>query len=94
MADVNQIDVTRSKQSISDFARGLRRAKKPIDLMVNGEVVGRIVSPGELSEAEKEEVVRKGWQFIQQARARNRRMPEKEIGHAVDAAVKRVRAAK
>lgn len=91
MGETQQIDVTSSTQRISDFIRGLGRIKRPIEIVLRGKVVGRMVAPEELTAEEKREVLRKGWQFVERARERNRGVPERKIGRAVDAAVKRVR---
>ena len=55
-----QIDVTKSTQRVGEFVRGLSPITQPIEILLEGKVVGRVVPPGELSEAEKEDIVRKG----------------------------------
>lgn len=90
MATTQQIDVA----EVASVVRRQGKITQPIDLTVQGTVVGRIVPPGELSDAEKEEIVRQGWEVVQEARARNERVSEREIGKVIDAAVKRVRARK
>ena len=90
MATTQQIDV-------ADVATVIRRQGKvthPLDVTVKGKVVGRMVPPGELSEAEKEEILRKGWAFVQRARAHNKGVPERDVAKVVNAAVKRVRSQK
>ena len=87
-----QIDVTKSSQRVSEFVRGLGRITQPIEILLEGKVVGRMVPPGELSDTEKDEILRKGWEAVLEARARNKGVPEREIGKVIDAAVKRVRA--
>ncbi|MBI3464936.1 MAG: hypothetical protein HY000_18050 [Planctomycetes bacterium] len=89
-----QIDVTKSTQRVGESVRGLSPITQPIEILLEGKVVGRVVPPGELSEAEKEDIVRNGWEAVQEARARNKGVPEKEIGKVIDAAVRRVRARK
>ena len=88
------IDVTKNTMRLSEFVRGLGRITKPIDLFLEGRLVGRIVPPGELSEQEKASIVRRGWELVQQSRKRNKGVPEAVIGKAVDAAVQRVRSRK
>ncbi len=90
MMKTQQIDV-------AEVAAVIRRDGKiirPLDVTVEGKVVGRMVPPGELSEAEKEEILRKGWAFVQRARAHNKRVPERDIAKVVNAAVRRVRSRK
>ncbi len=91
---VRQIDVTKNRQRVVEFVRGLGRITKPIEIMLEGHVVGRIVPPGELSEAEKERILKRGWELVQEARNRSKGLSEKTIAKAVDTAVKRLRAQK
>lgn len=90
MPTTQQIDVA----EVASVVRRLGKIRQPIEVTVQGKVVGRMVPPGELSEAEKEEVVRQGWEVVQEARARNQGVSEREIGKVIDGAVKRVRARK
>ncbi len=91
---IKKIDVTRNRQRVAEFVRGLGRITCPIEIMVDGNVIGRFLPPGELSEAKKEKVLRRGWQLVLEARARTRGIPQKTIGTIVDAAVQKVRARK
>lgn len=86
-----QIKVTK-KTELGELVRTKGRITKPIDLVLEGKVVGRLVPPGELSDAEKEQVLREGWELVQEARTRNSGVSEREIAKVVNAAVKRVRA--
>ena len=90
MATTQQIDVA----EVASVIRRQGKITHPMDVTVKGKVVGRMVPPGELSEAEKEEILRKGWEFVQQARAHNKGVPERDIAKVVNAAVKRVRSRK
>lgn len=91
MVKVQQIDVTKSTQHVGDFLRRLGKIRHPLEIVLEGKVVARMVPPGELSEAEREEIVRQGWEVVQEARSRNRGRTEREIGNIVDAAVRQVR---
>lgn len=91
---VQQIDVTKSRQRVSEFMRKLGRIQQPIDILLQGQVVGRLVPPGEFSAAEKAETLRKAWAFVERARAHNEGVPEREIAKVVDAATRRVRSRK
>src|SRR2546428_3988711 len=86
-----QIEVTK-KTVQGERVRAKGRITKPIDLVLEGKVVGWLVPPGELSDAEKEQVLREGWEVVEEARARNKGVSEREIAKVVNAAVKRVRA--
>jgi hypothetical protein len=89
---IKKIDVTRNRQRVAEFVRCLGRITSPVEIMVDGNVVGRFLPPGELSETEK--VLRRGWQLVQEARIHTKGIPQKTIGKIVDAAVKKVRARK
>ncbi len=90
MATVQQIDVA----EVASVIRRQGKITHPMDVTLKGKVVGRVVPPGELSEAEKEEILRKGWAFVERARAHNQGVPERDIAKVVNAAVKRVRSRK
>ena len=87
---MKQIDV----MQIPQFVRGTRRITQAVDIVREGEVIGRMVPVGQLSDAEKQEIVQQGWDVVQEARNRNRDRSEGEIGKIVDAAVKRARSRK
>jgi hypothetical protein len=88
------VDVTEDQQPVSEFLRNLGPVRQPIQLVLEGEVVARLVSPHEISDTEKERILQEGWKAVQKARARNRGVSEREIGKAVAAAVRRVRSRK
>ncbi|HEV8060704.1 MAG TPA: hypothetical protein VGP68_12555 [Gemmataceae bacterium] len=88
---IRTLDITENRQPLADFIREPGEIIQPIDLMREGQLVARLVPPTELSEAEKAEIVRKGWEFVEKARANTRGVPEREIAKLVNAAVKRVR---
>ena len=85
------VDVTASEQKLADFIRSLGIVRQPIAIMLAGKVVARLVPPEELSEAEKEHILQEGWNLVEQARARNRSLPERDIAKIVNQAIKRVR---
>ncbi len=84
------IDVTKDMR-VADFIRQLSPIRQPIQIMLGGQAVARLVPAGELTEVERENILQEGWKAVQQARARNKGSSEREIGKAVDAAVRRVR---
>jgi hypothetical protein len=85
------LDVTENHQQVSEFIQQLQPIRQPIEIMLGGTLVGRIIPPEELSQAEKEKILQEGWLAVQEARARNKGLPEREIAKVVDTAVKRVR---
>jgi len=84
------IDVTKD-QRVAEFIRQLSPVRHPIDIVLGGRAVARLVPAGELTEVERENILQEGWKAVQQARARNKGRSEREIGKAVNAAVRRAR---
>jgi hypothetical protein len=84
------IDVTKDLR-VAEFVRQLSPVRHPIEIVLGGQAVARLVPPGELTEVEKEHILQEGWMAVQQARARNKGRSEREIRTAVDAVVRRVR---
>lgn len=72
--------------------RGVGKVRDPVELVLNGSVVARIVPPTELSEAERQRVLDEGWAVVEKARARTKGIPASAIQKAVDQAVREVRA--
>lgn len=85
------VDVTNSRQLVGGFFEELGIVRRPIEIIVGGRRVARLMPPTELSEAEKAKIVQTGWKAVQKARGRTRGTPAREIGRIVDAAVRRVR---
>jgi hypothetical protein len=85
------VDVTENQQTVPDFLRSLGPLRQPITLLLRGQVVARLVPPEELSNADKQRIAQEGWKLVEQARARNQGVPEREIAQIVHGAVQRVR---
>jgi len=88
---VKTVDVTDNALPVAEFLRQLGPVRHPIEIVLSGRAVARLVPPAELPESEKEKILQEGWKAVQKARVRNRGVPEREIGKVVDAAVRRVR---
>ncbi len=88
------IDVAQNHQQVVEFMKELQPIRQPIEILMGGTPIGRIVPPEELTLQEKERILQEGWKAVQEARARNKGVPEREIRRVVDAVVKRVRSAK
>lgn len=87
----NIIDVTKDLR-VAEFIRQPSPVRHPIQIVLGGRAVARLVPANELTEVENENILLEGWMAVQQARASNQRRTERGIGKAVDAAVRRVRA--
>jgi antitoxin (DNA-binding transcriptional repressor) of toxin-antitoxin stability system len=88
------IDVAQNHQQVVEFMKELQPIRQPIEILMGGTPIGRIVPSEELTQQEKERILQEGWNAVQEARERNKGVPEREIARAVDAAVERVRSAK
>jgi len=88
---MKSIDVTNDLR-VAEFIRQLSPIRQPIQIVLGGQAVARLVPVEELTDVEREKILQEGWTAVQQARASNKGRSEREIGKAVDAAVRRVRA--
>lgn len=88
-----RIDLGTIKKRANDFIRDLSPIRFPIELMLDGKVVARLMPPSALSDEEKERLVDEARQLMEEARANAKAQgfTDGDIGRAVDAAVKRVR---
>ena len=84
------IDVTEDLR-VAEFIRQLSPVRQPIQIVLSGKAVARLVPVEERTEVERENILQEGWKAVQEARARNQGRSEREIGKVVDAAVRRVR---
>jgi antitoxin (DNA-binding transcriptional repressor) of toxin-antitoxin stability system len=85
------IDVTKNP-TVAEFIRRLSPVRQPIQIVLGGQAVARLVPIEELTQVESENILQEGWMAVQQARARNKGRSERKIGKAVDGAVRRDRA--
>ncbi len=85
------IDITKNPR-VAEFIRQLSPVRQPIQIVLGGKAVARLVPVEELTEVEKEAILLQGWRAVKQARSRNKGRSTRAIGRAVDAAVRRVRA--
>jgi hypothetical protein len=86
------IDVSKDPP-VAKFIRQLSPVRQPIQIVLGGRTVARLMPVEDLTAVERENILQEGWRAVQQARGRNKKRSEREIGKAVSAAVRRVRAA-
>lgn len=53
-ANFQQLDVTESRETVADLLRRLRRAGRPVELIIGGRVVARVVPGAEEGEGLEE----------------------------------------
>jgi PHD/YefM family antitoxin component YafN of YafNO toxin-antitoxin module len=87
-----RIDLATTQQPVREFIQSVGETREPVDLVLNGSVVARIVPPSELSEAERQRILDEGWAVVEKARARTKDIPASAIQKAVDKGVREVRA--
>ncbi len=87
-----RIDLSTTNEPVRKFIQQLGRFREPIELMLNGNVVARLIPPSELSDTERQRILQEGWEIVQRARKNTRGMPAAVIQHKVDKAVREVRA--
>lgn len=87
-----QINLDTAADEVRQFFLRLGAIREPVELVSGGVVVARLAGVSALSEEEKQRVVAKGWELVQEARANARGIPTREIQKAVDRAVREVRA--
>jgi hypothetical protein len=56
----HQIDLGRTQKPVRDFIQGLGKIREPVELVLNGNLVARIIAPTELSVAERQRIVDEG----------------------------------
>ncbi len=89
---IAQVDVGSGKQSVAAMIRGLGKIRAPVELVMDGVVVAKLIPPTELSEREKQQVMEQGWKVVEKARARTKGASASVIQKEVKRAVREVRA--
>jgi hypothetical protein len=87
-----RIDLAKTRKPVRDFIRGLGKVREPVELVLNGDLVAKIIPPTDLSDAEKQRIIDEGWAVAEKARARAKGIPASAVQQAVDKAVREVRA--
>jgi hypothetical protein len=86
-----RVDLETVPQDVRAFVNSLPTDANAIELALDGEVIWKLVRPGELSEAEKEALLARGRDFVRDVRKRVRGTPSAELKRIVDDAVDEVR---
>ena len=87
-----RIDLATTQKPVRDFIRSLGKVREPVELVLDGNLVAKIIPPTELSEGEKQRILDEGWAVVEKARTRTKGIPASVIQEAVDQAVREVRA--
>lgn len=87
-----RVDLAAAAKPVRDFIAHFGKRRRPVELVLNGAVVAKLVPPFELSEAEKQRILDEGWAVVEKARAHTRGIPARVIQQKVAKAVREVRA--
>jgi hypothetical protein len=85
-----RIDLAAATKPVREFFQDLGPFREPIELLVEGTVVAKLIPPAELSDEEKQRILREGWQVVEKARANAAGRSTTAIQKEVDAAVREV----
>ena len=66
-----QIHLDKNHKPIREFLRDLGAIREPVELVVQGMVVAKLIAPTELSEKEKRRILAEGWAVVEKVRARH-----------------------
>jgi hypothetical protein len=88
---MTRVDLETVPQDVRAFVNSLPTDAKAVELALNGEVIWKLVRPGELSEAEKEALLARGRDFVRDVRKRVRGIPAAEMNRIVNEGVDEVR---
>lgn len=86
-----RVDLAATKKPVRDFIHDLGKIREPVELVLNGHLVAKIVPPSDLSDEEKRRILDKGWAAVEKARTNMRNSPTVDIQKRVDKAVREVR---
>ena len=87
-----RIDLDTKQEPVQEFIRGLGKVREPVELILDGNLVAKIIPPSEFSDAEKERILDEGWAVVEKARAHTKGIPASLIQKEVNKAVREVRA--
>jgi hypothetical protein len=88
---MTRLDLEAVPRDVRQFVAALPRDSSGIELVLDGEVIWKLVRPGELSDAEKQIVLDRGRQLVSDIRERVKHIPPEEIKRKVKDAVAEVR---
>jgi hypothetical protein len=80
--------------AVKAFVRGLPLDREGVELELNGQVVCKVIGRHELSDSERDAILKDGLGLISRARQRNKGVPSKVIDREILAAVKQARGRK
>ncbi len=88
---MKRINLNTVAPSVKRFIRDLDLGADGVELELGGQVICKLLPANQLSELQKQALLKEGRELIQQARARNRGVPHRVIVREVREAVRRVK---
>jgi hypothetical protein len=88
---MKHLSIDEHDEQIKEFVRSLPVEPEGVELELDGRVVCKVFAPHQLSDTERDAVLRRGWERIRMAGERNQDVPAKEIEREVQEAVNEVR---
>jgi hypothetical protein len=88
---MTRVNLETAPQDVRAFVASLPADPNGVELALHGEVIWRLVRPGQLSDAEKQALLERGRAFVRDVRQRVKGQPARDIQRKVDQAVDDVR---
>jgi hypothetical protein len=88
---MKHITIDDQDERVRQFIRSLPIEPDGVELELAGQVVCKVISSHQLSDGERDAVLKRGWELIERARQRNQGVPAKIIEREVRQAVNEVR---
>jgi hypothetical protein len=88
---MKHIVIDQQNEQVRQFIRSLPLEPDGVEIELDGQVVCKVIAPHQLSDAERDAALKRGWDLIEQAGERNKGVPAKAIEREVQQAVDEVR---
>jgi hypothetical protein len=88
---MKRVSVDTASPAVKKFIRSLAIDANGVEVTLGGNVVCRIIPPGQLSDTEKAAQLDEVRQLLGEARASSKRMPATEVERRIKSALKTVR---
>jgi hypothetical protein len=89
--NMTRVNLETASHDVRTFVANLPADPNVVELVLDGEVIWRLVRPGEISDREKEALLARGRQLVHDVRQRVSGKPAREIKRKVNEAVDEIR---
>lgn len=87
----DEVDLNRVDPKVREFLRSLSIGPQGLNLVLDGQIICKVVPPLRLSEEEKRSLIERRRELMRQARERTKNVPAREMKRKFDAAINEVR---